>query len=83
MPACVCIIWPSLHLAPPPLGTFFRDFMMDEAVKSIDALSRDQLINMLGLLGLEGLRLPVLLPGRWLLAAGFLPGNICGVVEWV
>lgn len=36
---------------------------MDELVKSVDALSREQLAALVGRLGLEGVRLPVLLPG--------------------
>jgi hypothetical protein len=36
---------------------------MDELVKSVDALSREQLASLVGRLGLEGVRLPVLLPG--------------------
>ena len=40
---------------------------MDELVKSIDALSRDQLRALLSTLGLQNAALPVLLPGanRW------------------
>jgi aarF domain-containing kinase len=50
-----------------PEGSFFREFLMDELVKSIDALSRDQLRALLSTLGLQNAALPVLLPGanRW------------------
>lgn len=47
-----------------PEGAFFREFIMDELVKSIDALSREQLAALVLRLGLEGVRLPVLLPGE-------------------
>lgn len=46
-----------------PEGSFFRQFLMDELVKSVDALSREQLAALVARLGLEGVRLPVLLPG--------------------
>eukprot|EP00878_Enallax_costatus_P030877 GHUV01033684.1.p1 GENE.GHUV01033684.1~~GHUV01033684.1.p1 ORF type:complete len:571 (+),score=153.33 GHUV01033684.1:111-1715(+) len=46
-----------------PEGSFFRSFIMDEVVKSIDALSREQLVVVVQRLGLERVRLPVLLPG--------------------
>lgn len=37
--------------------------MLDEVVKSIDALSREQLVLLVSRLGLQGVQLPVLLPG--------------------
>ncbi|KAF6256357.1 ABC1 family-domain-containing protein [Scenedesmus sp. NREL 46B-D3] len=46
-----------------PEGSFFRTFLLDEVVKSIDALSREQLVLLVQRLGLSGARLPVLLPG--------------------
>lgn len=46
-----------------PQGTFFRSFILDEVVKSIDALSREQLVVLVSRLGLQGVQLPVLLPG--------------------
>eukprot|EP00198_Chlamydomonas_reinhardtii_P009358 XP_001698695.1 ABC1/COQ8 ser/thr kinase [Chlamydomonas reinhardtii] len=46
-----------------PEGSFFRDFMMDELVKSIDALSREQAIAVVTTLGLQNAVVPVLLPG--------------------
>jgi aarF domain-containing kinase len=46
-----------------PEGGPFREFLLDELVKSIDALSRDQLRALLGMLGLQNAVLPVLLPG--------------------
>lgn len=46
-----------------PEGAFFRDFLMDEIVKSIDALSREQLYALVMQLGLQNTRIPLLLPG--------------------
>ncbi|KAF5829955.1 ABC1 family-domain-containing protein [Dunaliella salina] len=46
-----------------PEGTWFRQFVMDELVKSIDALSRDQAHLLAQRLGLAGTPLPVLFPG--------------------
>ncbi|GMH43909.1 hypothetical protein BSKO_11843 [Bryopsis sp. KO-2023] len=43
-------------------GTFFREFLMDEVVKGIDALSRDQLRLLVASMGLEGLMVPLLIP---------------------
>ena len=45
-------------------GAWFRDFVMDELVKSVDALSRDQLYLLVQQLGLQAVALPVLLPGQ-------------------
>ncbi|KAG2432690.1 hypothetical protein HYH02_006675 [Chlamydomonas schloesseri] len=53
-----------------PEGSFFRDFMMDELVKSIDALSREQAIAVITTLGLQNAMVPVLLPGA---SRAFLP----------
>ncbi|KAG2426596.1 hypothetical protein HXX76_012912 [Chlamydomonas incerta] len=53
-----------------PEGSFFRDFMMDELVKSIDALSREQAIAVVTTLGLQNAVVPVLLPGA---PRAFLP----------
>lgn len=44
-------------------GTFFREFLLEEAVKSIDALSRSQFRSFLTTLGLQNAMLPVLIPG--------------------
>ena len=46
-----------------PEGSFFRDFLMEEAVKSVDALSRNQLRELVVLLGLEDVLIPILVPG--------------------
>lgn len=53
------------HGRPPwsPAGTWFRTLMMDELVRSVDALSRDQAHAFAERLGLAGVQLPVLLPG--------------------
>lgn len=47
-----------------PQGAFFRDFVLDEVVKSIDALSREQLVLLVQQLGLQAVMLPVLIPGK-------------------
>jgi aarF domain-containing kinase len=44
-------------------GAFFRTFLMDEIVRSIDALSRDQLAQLVKRLNLGGTVFPVFLPG--------------------
>lgn len=44
-------------------GTVFREFMLDEAVKSIDALSRDQLRTLVVSLGLGNTLVPIPFPG--------------------
>ena len=44
-------------------GAFFRDFIMDEVVRSIDAMSRAQLKALVEFLGLTGASVPVFLPG--------------------
>jgi len=46
-----------------PQGTVFREFLMDEVVKSIDALSRQQFRQLLTVLGLAEVQIPQLLPG--------------------
>ncbi|GLI71535.1 hypothetical protein VaNZ11_016767 [Volvox africanus] len=46
-----------------PEGALFRDFMLDELVKSIDALSREQAVALLQALGLQGMQVPLMLPG--------------------
>lgn len=45
-----------------PEGVLFRDFLMDELVKSIDALSREQLRGLIASLGLERVMVPIPLP---------------------
>jgi aarF domain-containing kinase len=44
-------------------GAFFRDFIMDEVVRSIDAMSRAQLKALVNFLGLTGASIPLFLPG--------------------
>jgi len=46
-----------------PEGAFFREFLLDEVVKSIDALSRDQMRQLLSVLGLQNMMVPLLVPG--------------------
>ena len=46
-----------------PEGSFFRDFLMEEAVKSVDALSRNQVRELVILLGLEDVLIPIVVPG--------------------
>ena len=53
----------ALKLLLSPEGRFFREFITKDCVLSIDALSRAQLVALVGRLGLQGIRLPVLLPG--------------------
>jgi len=45
-------------------GAFFRDFIMDELVRSIDAMSRSQFKALVSSLGLTGASVPLLLPGN-------------------
>ena len=47
-----------------PQGVWFREFVLDEVVKSVDALSREQLLMLVQQLGLQAIMLPVLLPGE-------------------
>lgn len=44
-------------------GKFFREFIMEELARSVDALSRDQARQVVVALGLESVLVPVLLPG--------------------
>ena len=44
-------------------GANFRDFVIDEVVKSVDAVSRDGAVQVAKRLGLEGANLPLFLPG--------------------
>ena len=53
----------ALKFVMAPEGAFFRDFLMEEAVKSVDALSRNQFREFLVLLGLEDILIPILVPG--------------------
>lgn len=46
-----------------PQGAFFRDFLLDEAVKSVDALSRSQFRALLAALGMQDISIPIILPG--------------------
>lgn len=46
-----------------PQGVWFREFVLDEVVKSVDALSREQVVLLVQQLGLQAISLPVLLPG--------------------
>jgi aarF domain-containing kinase len=50
MRSCACL---SLRFIFSPEGTFFRSFLLDEVVKSIDALSREQLVLLVSRLGLQ------------------------------
>ena len=67
--ACACVHRPARaplrarRFVLSPEGSFFREFLMDEAVKSVDALSREQLRWLLSQLGLQNVMLPVLIPG--------------------
>lgn len=44
-------------------GRFFREFLLDEVVKSIDAMSRDQARIAIDRLGLGNVLVPILVPG--------------------
>lgn len=46
-----------------PDGRFLRDFLLDEIVKGIDALNRDQVAQLVTNLGLGGVKVPILFPG--------------------
>ena len=66
----MCTACPSVVLQ----GSFFRDFMLDELVKSIDALSREQAVGLLVRLGVPaGVRLPLLLPGAKAMSVPLAP----------
>ena len=49
-PCCCCC---CCRFVFSPQGAFFREFLLDELVRSVDALSRAQLRGLLGVLGLE------------------------------
>ena len=53
----------TLKLLAGPDAGYFRDLMIDEVVKSIDALSRSQILALLNALGLQNAFVPVLVPG--------------------
>ena len=56
----------ALQFVLSPEGSFFREFLLDEAVKGIDALSRDNAARVLAQFGLGDARVPLLLPGTLL-----------------
>lgn len=74
-------------------GQFFREFLMDELVKSVDALSREQLATLVGALGLQAVRVPVLLPGSSVLSVPLSPEvtpedkqvvkNLLTIINWL
>ncbi|BDA45558.1 Uncharacterized protein sll0005 [Coccomyxa sp. Obi] len=53
----------ALKLLLSPEGKFFREFITNEVVLSIDAMSRTQLVSLVERLGLSGIQVPILLPG--------------------
>ena len=53
----------ALKLLLSPEGQFFREFITNEVVLSIDAMSRAQLAALVARLGLAGINLPILVPG--------------------
>ena len=53
----------ALQFVLSPEGSFFREFLLDEAVKGIDALNRDNSIRLLTAFGLQNASVPVFLPG--------------------
>ncbi len=68
---CVCA---CIHVC---AGLWFREFVMDEIVKSIDALSRDQLYTLAAQLGLQGVTVPLLLPGAKRSTLPLTPPGTC------
>ena len=54
-------------------GAMFREILLDEVVRGIDALSREQAVVLAGNLGLQGVQLPVLLPGAARSVVGLAP----------
>ena len=56
----------ALQFVLSPEGGFFREFLLDEAVKGIDALGRDNASKVLQQFGLGDARVPLLLPGSFL-----------------
>eukprot|EP00798_Chlamydomonas_sp_ICE-L_P012411 gene12411-15603_t len=51
-------------------GVWFREFIMEELVKSIDALSRDQFLGLVRQIGMEAAVVPIFIPGA---SRSFLP----------
>ena len=56
----------ALQFVLSPQGSIFREFLLDEAVKGIDALSRDNAARVLQQVGLGDATVPLLLPGALL-----------------
>ena len=56
----------ALQFVLSPEGYFFREFLLDEAVKGIDALGRENAVQVLAALGLAEARVPLLIPGSLL-----------------
>jgi aarF domain-containing kinase len=56
-----------------PQGRFFRDFIIDEIVKGIDASARVQAAETVSALGLSNVRLPLLLPFSSLRSVSLAP----------
>ena len=56
----------ALQFVLSPQGSIFREFLLDEAVKGIDALSRDNAARVLQRVGLGDATVPLLLPGALL-----------------
>lgn len=54
-------------------GAFFREFLMDEIVCSIDALSREQVAHLVHRLQLSSVQMPVFLPGAKVSAISLAP----------
>ena len=70
----------ALKLLLSPEGQFFREFITNEVVLSIDAMSRTQLAALVARLGLAGINLPVLLPGasrRWCASVSYSTAATC------
>jgi len=52
----------ALQFVLSPQGSFFREFLLDEVVKGVDALSRESAVAVLTQAGLKDLRIPILFP---------------------
>ena len=52
----------ALQFVLSPQGSFFREFLLDEVVKGVDALSRESAVAVLTSVGLKDARIPILFP---------------------
>ena len=52
----------ALQFVLSPQGSFFREFLLDEVVKGVDALSRESAVAVLTSVGLKDAKIPILFP---------------------